>query len=304
MPLSLGFGKDKSKQSSSLKFKPNAATTSLFNPVFSQAQGLLQGTASPYTGQLGAQTNDLQTQAQSLAQGNVGAGQATLNGAISGAQGMMGYTPQTVSAGGFSREALTKYLDPYQSEVIDAATGDINRGRQQQINADSGAFSRSGAWGGSRQGVADSLTNEAALRQIGSTSAGLRSQGFNTAAGLLGQDQSRQLQADLSNQSAGLQGANLNQQTLGLLGQFAGQQQQMGANDASLVAGLGQQQFANDTANNDAQYQDFLRQYQDPFLRSQALQGLLGTIPNLYAGATQRGTGTGTSTSVRASGST
>lgn len=281
MPLKFGFGKEKSKSSNQTDNTIDAWTKGLFEPAFNQASGLLGGSATAYGGQLGAQDNPLQTQARSLAQGNVGAGQSTLQGAISGAQGMAGYTPQNVNAGQFSREGLSKYFDPYQQDVIDAATGDINRGRQQQINADSGAFSRAGAWGGSRQGVADSLTNEAALRQIGSTSAGLRSQGFNTAAGLMGQDQNRQMQADLANQGAGLQGANLNQQTLGLLGQFAGQQQQMGANDAGLVAGLGQQQFANETANNDAQYQEFLRMYQDPFMRSQGLAGLLGSIPTI-----------------------
>jgi hypothetical protein len=281
MGLSLGFGKEKSKSSNKTDNTIDAWTKGLFEPAFNQASGLLGGSATAYGGQLGAQDNPLQTQARSLAQGNVGAGQSTLQGAISGAQGMAGYTPQNVNAGQFSREGLSKYFDPYQQDVIDAATGDINRGRQQQINADSGAFSRAGAWGGSRQGVADSLTNEAALRQIGSTAAGLRSQGWNTAAGLMGQDQNRQMQADLANQGAGLQGANLNQQTLGLLGQFAGQQQQMGANDAGLVAGLGQQQFANETANNDAQYQEFLRMYQDPFMRSQGLAGLLGAIPKI-----------------------
>ncbi len=281
MPLSLGFGKEKSKSSNKTDNTIDPWTKGLFEPVFNQASGLLGGSATAYGGQLGAQDNPLQTQARSLAQGNVGAGQGTLQGAITGAQGLAGYTPQNVNAGQFSREALSQYYDPYRQDVIDATTGDINRGRQQQINTDSGQFSKAGAWGGSRHGVSDSLTNEAALRQIGNTSAGLRSQGWNTAAGLLGQDQNRQLQADLANQGAGLQGAGLNQQTLGLLGQFAGQQQQMGANDAGLVAGLGQQQFANETANNDAAYQEFLRMYQDPFLRSQGLAGLLGAIPKL-----------------------
>lgn len=297
MPISLGFGKEKQKSSNKTDNTIDPWSKGLFEPVFSDATGLLSGEATAYGGQLGAQTNPLQTQAQDLARGNVGAGRETLGSAISGARGLMDYTPSNVGAGQFSQEALSRYMDPYQQEVIDATTGDINRGRQQQINADSGAFSKAGSWGGSRQGVADSLTNEAALRTIGSTSAGLRSQGFNTAAGLLGQDQNRQLQADLSNQSAGLSGAGLNQQTLGLLGDFAGQEQQMGANDAGLIAGLGQQQFTNETANNDAAYQEFLRMYQDPFMRAQGLGGLLGAIPKLVD---TKGSGKQTGTSMSA----
>jgi hypothetical protein len=103
---------------------------------------------------------------------------------------------------------------------------------------------RAGAFGGSRQGVAQALTNEAALREAGRTAAGLRAQGFETAAGLGMQDAARQLQAQSANQGVDMsleqanaqlrQQASLANQQAGLQG--AQQQMQAGAQLADIGA--------------------------------------------------------------------
>jgi len=298
MPISLGFGKEKQDSSSKTSYTPNAQTMALFNPTFQQASSLLQGQATPYTGQLGAGTSQMQQQAYDSFQ--PGQGSTATGNAVGAVQQGMGYRPQNIDVGQISQTDLSQYFDPYQQEVIDNSLADINRSRGQQMNADSAAFTRGGAWGGSRQGVADSLTNEAALRQSANTSAALRSQGYQNAQQMAGQDIQSRYARDAFNQQMGLQGAQFGLQGAGLLGQLGMQQQQMGLADTNAQMQMGNQQQATQQNINNQQYQEFLRQYQDPFLRSQGLTGLLGSIGNLYAGATQRGTGSQTGTSVSA----
>jgi hypothetical protein len=93
----------------------------------------------------------------------------------------------------YSTNMVQKYMNPYQQEVINATMSDLERQRQQQQIADLNAATRARAFGGSRQGVAEALTNEAAQRTAASTLANLRSQGFTQAQGVaLQQEQARQ----------------------------------------------------------------------------------------------------------------
>jgi hypothetical protein len=96
------------------------------------------------------------------------------------------------------------FMDPYQNrwtnDVVNTTLSDLDRARQMAIVGGEDAALRSGAYGGSRHGVADSLTNEAALRQAAMTTAQLRSQGFDTAANLGMADAGRYLQAGMANQ--------------------------------------------------------------------------------------------------------
>ena len=93
----------------------------------------------------------------------------------------------------YSTNMVQKYMNPYQQEVIDASMADLNRQRQMQQVADLNTATRAKAFGGSRQGVAQALTNEAYDRTAASTLANLRSQGFNQSQALaLQQEQQRQ----------------------------------------------------------------------------------------------------------------
>jgi hypothetical protein len=98
--------------------------------------------------------------------------------------------PQNFLAGN-----INQYMNPYTSQVINQSMSDIDRARQlqqQQVNAQ--ALSR-GAFGGSRQAVAEAENNRNFMDQQARTSAQLRSQGFDTAAGLMNQDIERARQA-------------------------------------------------------------------------------------------------------------
>lgn len=93
----------------------------------------------------------------------------------------------------YSTNMVQKYMNPYQQDVIDASMTDLNRQRQMQQMRDLNSATAAKAFGGSRQGVAQALTNEAYDRTAANTLANLRSQGFSQAQNLaLQQEQQRQ----------------------------------------------------------------------------------------------------------------
>lgn len=204
--------------------------------------------------------------------GGAGMGQQVLGSGIQAAQMGSQFAPQQVAGGSFMDANIGQYMNPFQSEVIDRTLGDLNRARMMQQEQTGDAAARAGAYGGSRQGVLEAETNRAFFDRAGNVAAGLRSQGFDTAAGLAGQDLSRGFQAQMANQQAGLQGAGLNLQGAGLLGNLGGQLQGMNQADASALMNLGLTQQQLQQQQLDAPMQRMLMQ-QD--LRNQAL----GIVP-------------------------
>jgi len=84
----------------------------------------------------------------------------------------------------FGAADIMEFYNPFEEQVVQGALGDIERSRQMQDVADRARAVQARAFGGSRQGVQEALTNEAALRTAATTASGLRSAGFNTAANL------------------------------------------------------------------------------------------------------------------------
>lgn len=112
-----------------------------------------------------------------------------------------GYKPMNVAAQD-AAAGMAQYQNPYTQGVIDTSMADIERQRMmqgQQIGAQALAAK---AFGGSRHGVAEALTNEAFARQGAQMASGLRQQGFQTALGAAQQDVANRMQAALANQSA------------------------------------------------------------------------------------------------------
>jgi len=200
---------------------------------------------------------------------------------------LAGYTPEQVQAAQINRQAIANvnggtgaqymsaYQNPYENQVVQAALGDVELARQRAGLTDRAAATAAKAFGGSRQGVAEALTNEAALRNASSTAANLRSAGFTTAAQLGQTDAARMLQAqmanqgidmttqqanatlaqqaNLANQSAGLQGAGLRLNAAGQIGSLAAQQQNLGIAGANAVMTSEAQRQALEQAKLDAQ---------------------------------------------------
>lgn len=151
------------------------------------------------------------------------------------------YYASTVTPQMLSGIDMSPYTNPWENQVVSNALSDIDLQRQRAISGGQGTATLSGAFGGSRHGVADSLTNEAALRESGNTAAGLRAQGFLNAQDAARFDIGNRLGADTFN--AGAQ----NQFRQGFLGD---QMQTNLANQAAQEAATGRQFAADTNAQN------------------------------------------------------
>ena len=147
-----------------------------------------------------------------------------------------GYTPDTVAAqtavGG-----IQQYFNPYTQQVIDTSMADLERQRMMQTAQMGAQATAAKAFGGSRQGVAQALTNEAFANQGGQLASQLRAQGFQTALGASQQDVANQMQAAQLNQAARARSAEFGQSST-LQAQMANQQAAAQAAQANQAAAL------------------------------------------------------------------
>jgi hypothetical protein len=277
----MGFGQQSSNQSSGM----DPAIRQAFLNNVNRATGVGEALGAR---QFASFTPDQEAAFSTIRQfadpGSLGVTQANIGARMVGQAG--NYSPQMVAGQQADRSAvqnlaaqsgaqnMQQYMNPFQQDVVDVALGDIERSRQMQQMQGSAQAQRAGAFGGSRQGVAQALTNEAALREAGRTAAGLRAQGFETAAGLGMQDAARQLQAQsanqgvdmsleqanaqlrqqagLANQQAGLQGAQQQMQAGAQLADIGALTQNLGFTQAAQLGQIGQQQQAMSQAQLDA----------------------------------------------------
>ena len=221
--------------------------------IFASAEGLTgAGSMMPYSAQqlaglsegqkaaiqsatqgVGAYQPYLQQGTQALGTGieSIGAGLGTIGTAI-GQAGQADFTPTDYQ----------DFMNPYMESVIQQQYQDIaDQGSKQQAQLGASAVG-SGAFGGSRQGVAEAELAANVLDQQARTGSQLRSAGFQQAQNLAQQQAQQQLrQAQLTGQLG---------QTTGALGQSIGQLgtataglgqlgQQMGVQDVNSLLGIG-----------------------------------------------------------------
>lgn len=113
---------------------------------------------------------------------------------------------------------IAQFANPFQQQVINNTLGDLGNAQQMAQRQMGAQATQARAFGGSRHGVADALTNQGFIKQAADTSANLNMQGFNTALGAAQNQQ--QMQSQLAGQGFGF-GQQLNQQQM-----QQGQQQQ------------------------------------------------------------------------------
>lgn len=163
--------------------------------------------------------------------------------------------PGDVTGGSFlGGPGIGAYMNPYTSGVIDVAMQDIERSRQ--IANTAGARSADAStYGGDRNALIEAETNRGYADAAARTAAQLRSQGFDTAAGLMGQDLNRGFSAGIANQGAqlglgqfnaglGLQAGLANQNAMQRYGEFGanlGLQSGLANQSAGLQAALANQ---------------------------------------------------------------
>lgn len=156
-------------------------------------------------------------------------------------------TAERVQAGQLAGTNLDPYFNPYESQVVQQSLSDLERQRLIQQNLGGAQAQAAGAFGGSRQGIAEAETNRAFAEQAARTASGLRQAGFTQAQQAAQQDIATRMQAGLANQATGLQAAT----TTANLGQQAQLANQAAANQA---AQFGAQAF-NQRATQQAQLQ-------------------------------------------------
>lgn len=84
----------------------------------------------------------------------------------------------------FTGEDIQQFMNPYEQEVIQGTLGDIEKSRMMAANQVANQATAAKAFGGSRYGVQQSLTDQAALEQAAKTSAQMRQAGYGQAANL------------------------------------------------------------------------------------------------------------------------
>lgn len=233
----------------------------------------------PYEGPRVADMTQGQQANIGLLQNNIGATNPAFALAQNTAGGLTNYNPSQVQAQTLAGTDLSSYMNPYTQNVIGSGLQAIDLQRRQALNQVGDQALKTGAFGGSRQGVQEGVTNSGAAMQAGTLASQLMGQNFSQAQAAAQGDITRNLAAQQANQSAGLQGAGLNLSAAQGLGSLAGQQQQnfLGGLTAAMTGqDLAQQQNQAQIA---AQQQAYQEAQQFPLQQLQIPLQALGQTP-------------------------
>lgn len=170
---------------------------------------------------------------------------------------------------------IQQYMSPYTQGVLDPAIRDIEeRAARERLRLGQQAGMR-GAFGGSRQAIAESELERGTQRTIGEESARLRNQAYNQALQQFREDQTRipQLYAG----------------ALGQLGTGMAQTAGRFASEVNPLLQIGGAQQALTQRNLDVLRQAFEEERDYPFRGIEVLRGSLGLTPQtLGVGTTQQ----------------
>ena len=147
---------------------------------------------------------------------------------------------------------IGSYMNPYTEAVRTNALADLESARQAAIQQTGERATAARAFGGSRQGVAEALTNQGFAKQAANLGKTLNEQAFNQAMAMQQADIGRRSAADIANQQAGLQGAQLRLGGASQLGNLAAQQQALRLGGAQAVMAAGGARQALDQQQMDA----------------------------------------------------
>lgn len=244
-----------------------------------KVQGILdQNPFQSYSGNRVAGLSEIEKQAMDNYAGQTGVAGGILNTGVNMAKSAYSGGPSSVNYQGIEGKDLSGYMDPYLSAVMDSSMNDLEKARRRTISQGEAGV-HSSAFGGSRHGVSDALTNEAYLDQVASTSAGLRSNAFNNAQALAMGDAQGAYDASKTNAGLAEQYRQGILNSAGLMGSLGTSMGNNAISEAQMMTLLGTNARAVDQAGLDAQYQEFLRAQEDPYRRAQVQMGLLGSTP-------------------------
>ncbi len=206
-------------------------------------------------------------------------GQASLT-AAQAAQQAAGATGQ------FDPSSTQAFMNPYQQQVIDEYTKEMQRQFDISRQGRSAQAIGAGAFGGGREGVLEAEAMTGFQRQLGQGLAGLMSSGYQQAQQAAQQAfENQQRRGQLAAQNLG----NIGRLQTGIgqmFGQFAPVASGVAERDVSTLARIGATERGIGQAQRTADYQNLLRSYQQPFTAMQFQSGILGGFPT-YAESAQ-----------------
>ena len=201
------------------------------------------------------------------ASGQTGAGSAALAGGL----GMLAAPTRSVGM----------FMSPYQTEVIDRAMADVARAGDIQRQGIAAKAAGAGAFGGSRQAIAESELGRNVLDRQANIAAQLRNQGFGQA--LTASQKAAQLMGGLGQAYGQLAGTTAD---IGRVGS------ELGRADLGMLTQLGDIGRNYQSQVLEAQRQNQLQQSQEPFTRLQLGQQLLKGMPSGNLSSTFKSTTT------------
>lgn len=247
------------------------------------AQFAAQGSPN-YQGPRVAALSPLQTNAASTVQGMTGVGSGIaqqgvgqVNKALGQPNAITAANPYLKAAGSPLASAMQQFQNPYTQQVINATDALSARNFNQNVLPGlQDEFTRAGqVYGGSRQGYGAALLGSQEQQNEAALNAQLESQGFNTALG--GAEAQAGINAGLAGTAASAANAAQNTGIAGgaTLGSLGTTVQNNGLDQALVQNQFGQQAQANTQQNLNTGYNDYLQQFYNPLVASQAMQGAL-----------------------------
>lgn len=229
------------KQNSGAWLDELGRATSLSTPTAGYAQAMqnaagMAGLTPGYAGNMSA--------ANSAISNSLNPANAALAQASDVARSGTTYKPRS-----FLQGDISAYMNPYIDQVENRALDNQGRAFQNNLNSISANAVSAGAFGGSRQGIAEGVAGAENARAMGDLSAQLRAQGFDTAAGLMENDITRDMQGQQMRQAAGQQlaqnaalGSQIGISTGQALGNLSALDQQTRGNVANILSSIAQNQ--------------------------------------------------------------
>lgn len=217
-----------------------------------EAESLQQYT--PYEEQRLAESGDIGdiTQSRQMVRNVAQSGTPEIGAAMSGIGAFS-------MPGQFAGDVAQSYMSPYMQSVVDVQKAGAIRDFDRMAAARDADAVRAGAFGGSRQAVANYLAEEGLAQQLGDIQAKGQQQAYEQAA--------QRFDIDRTAGIAGLKD----------IAGLAGQQRAADIQGAQLLEGIGKQQLGEQQAALDIGYEDFLRQ--QGFTKDQ-----LGFMSNILQG--------------------
>jgi hypothetical protein len=232
---------------------------------------------NPYTGQrLAGESGDTLQSRQNIRNiassgiaGLPAAQGATMAGMQRALQGL-GYQSQD-----FDSAAAQKYMSPYMQNVVDVQKQQAIQDFQDQNAARAAQAVQAGAFGGSRQAIAQGMAQNELSRQLADIQAKGQQAAYEQASGQFERDRAARESAErlglTAGESLGAQGSQLAQ-----LGQLA---REGDIQAATLLEQIGKDQMAREQAGLDMAYEDFVRQRDYPREQLQFMSSILRGVP-------------------------